>query len=385
MHKVSLPIDDEFRGMVSEFLQSAGIINATSAAVATDEVKLYPTSKVAMVCRELLRSCGVRQDIADDVTACLIETSLRGVDSHGVNLLPHYLEVVRGGRINPNPNFKFTQTSPTTALLDADDTFGHAAASFAMKKAIEMSRVSGSGFVSVYNSSHFGACSYYSLQAARENMIGIATTHTSSNMLSTHGSRPFLGTNPISFTFPCDGEDPVCLDMATTQVTGHHVKMAKESNQLMEGGVAVDSQGNITDDPSLVAALLPAGKYKGYGLGLVVEILCSLLPNIPFGRNIVSMSKAPMSQKRKLGHFVGAIDIGKFVAVDTFKKRLKELVTELRNEPSLDPSLPVMVAGDPEKQAYEFRSKNGIPLALQTVGKINDLIVTLGLPKDLLM
>lgn len=346
---------------------------------------MYPKNKLEKVCLEILLSIRVRQDVAREVTNCLLETSLRGIDSHGLNLLPHYIDAVLGGRINPNPNFKFKKTSDTTGLLDADHSFGHAAGSLAIKKAIEMSNISGSGFVSVYNSSHFSACAYYSLQAARQDMIGIAATHTDSLMLSARGKRPFLGTNPISFTFPCEGEDPVCLDMATTQVTFNYVKVAIQNKQRVKFGLAVDKDGKITKDPKTAVALLPIGDYKGYGLALIIEILCSLLGNMPYGPNIVSMYKAPLSKKRKLAHFFGAINIGKFIKVGIFKKRLKGLITELRNEPPLDPRLPVLVPGDPEKQAQEFRLKNGIPLTEQTVKKINHFVIKQRLPQELLL
>lgn len=324
-------------------------------------------------------------DVAQEVTNCLIETSVRGIDSHGVNLLPHYVNAVLAGRINPNPKFRFKKTSDTTGLLDADDSFGHAAGSLAMKKAIEMSKTCGSGFVSVYNSTHFSACAYYSLQAARQNMIGIAATHTDSLMLSARGKRPFLGTNPISFTFPCEGEEPVCLDMATTQVTFNYIRMAIQKKEKMRRGLAVDKEGRVVIDPEKVAALLPMGDYKGYGLAFVVEILCSLLTNMPYGPYVTSMYKAPISQKRKLGHFFGAINIGKFVKISVFKKRTKQLITELRNEPPFDDNLPVLVPGDPEKKAQAFRSKNGIPLAKETVEKINEFIIGRNLSKQLLL
>ncbi len=348
-------------------------------------MKTYSVSQLEKICLGILSKIGVKSEVAVEVTNCLIETSLRGVDSHGVNLLPHYVDAVLAGRINPNPDFKFKKTGDTIGLLDADDSFGHAACSLAMKKAIEMCKKHGSGFVSVYNSTHFSACSYYSLQAARQNMIGIAATHTDSLMLSARGKRPFLGTNPISFTFPCDGEDPVCLDMATTQVTFNYVRMAMQNKQKIKSGIAVDKNGNVTTQPEEAAALLPMGDYKGYALGFVVEVLCSLLANMPYGPNISSMYKGPISKKRKLAHFVGAIDIGRFIEISIFKKRLKQLVTDLRNEPAFNPDLPVLVPGDPEKKAQELRLRNGIPLSELTMEKINNIILEKNLSKELLL
>ncbi len=346
---------------------------------------MYPIEKVKKTCLAILSEINVRDDVAKEVADCLMETSLRGVDSHGVNLLPHYINAVLAGRINNDPSFKFEKTSATTGLLDADDSFGHAASSVAIKEAIEMSRESGSGFVSVYNSTHFSACSYYSLQAAREGMIGISSTHTDSLMLSARGKRPFLGTNPISFTFPIEGEEPVCLDMATTQVTFNSVRLAMQNKEKLRAGIAVDKDGSPTQDPENVRALLAMGDYKGYALGFVVEVLCSMLNNMPFGRNISSMYKDPIEKKRKLGHFLGAINVGNFLPLDVFKARMKELVETLRNEPAYDSSLPILVPGDPEKKNFKIRLKDGIPLTETTVEKINEFITEKGLSKDLIL
>ena len=117
----------------------------------------FSHKKLKEFCIDTLVHEGIAEPIAEDVASCLIETSLRGVDSHGIRLLPHYVRVVRSGRINKNPNIKFNQNSKTNGVLDADNTFGHAAASIAVKEAIKMSEEFGSGFVVVKNSTHNSA------------------------------------------------------------------------------------------------------------------------------------------------------------------------------------------------------------------------------------
>ena len=94
----------------------------------------YPHHKLQDICNKLLISVGIQKAIAYEVAECLIQTSLRGVDSHGIRLLPHYIRVAESGRINKKANCSFNQTSPTSGIYDADHTYGHAAASFAMKK-----------------------------------------------------------------------------------------------------------------------------------------------------------------------------------------------------------------------------------------------------------
>ena len=183
----------------------------------------------------VLLKVNVRSDIARFVTEGLVQTSLRGVDSHGIRLLPHYLNGVKGGRINPNPNYKFKQTSPSTGLLDADHTFGHAAGMEAAKRAIELATEAGTGHIAIYHSTHFGAAAYYALEIAKHDMVGMCFTNTDALVKTYAGKRPFLGNNPICFAAPCKEEEPFCLDMATSVVTFNKIRqLREEKNRLSQ-------------------------------------------------------------------------------------------------------------------------------------------------------
>ena len=346
-------------------------------------MKQFSHDKLKDICNKLLVFEGIDKSIANEVSDCLVQTSLRGVDSHGIRLLPHYIRVIRSGRINKNPECNFKQTSATTGIYDADHTFGHAAASFAMKEAISMADNAGSGFVVVKNSTHFSASAYYALQASEQDMMGISSTNTSSMMVPTRGKRPYLGTNAITFSFPCEGERPVCLDMATTQIAWNRVLRAKEKGEKLDFPWAINKQGDATDDPNEAIGLLPAGLYKGYGLGLLVEILCSILASQPYGPHIRSMFDGDLSDKRYLSHFVGGIKISNFIDIELFKSLLKNMITEIRNEPPIDTDLPILVAGDPEKISEEKRLQHGIPIDSKTVSEINEILQEQGLFDEL--
>ena len=346
-------------------------------------MKYYSHEQLKSICNKLLRSAGIESEIATEVANCLIQTSLRGVDSHGIRLLPHYIRVARSGRINKEPNCSFNKTSPTTGIYDADHTYGHAAASFAMDEAIDMAVASGSGFVVVKNSTHFSASAYYALKASDQDMIGISCTNTSSMMVPTRGTRPFLGTNAITFSFPCEGESPICLDMATTQIAWNWVLKAREEGKKLDSPFGINEKGGTTDEPNEAIGLLPAGLHKGYGLALVVEILCGILSNQTYGPHVSSMFDGDLTNKRHLSHFVGAINISNFIDIKLFKALLKNMVTELRNEPPIDPNMPILVAGDPEKKSLLKRLKDGIPIEPGVINEINDLISMQGLPKKL--
>ncbi|HRN50762.1 MAG TPA: Ldh family oxidoreductase [Anaerolineales bacterium] len=324
-------------------------------------------------------TAGVEAQVAQQTARALWLTSLRGVDSHGMRLLPHYIASIEGGRLNPTPNFVFEQTAASTGRLDADHGLGHAAGMQAMRHAIQLAKEAGVGFVSVYNSSHCGALATYALEACEHDMLGMAYTHATARMRTPNGRRAFLGTNPICFAAPMANEEPFCFDSAPTPFSFNKVKQYRQQGVQLPPDVAADKDGYMTQDPNAAEQLLPIGDYKGFGLSLMVDILCGLLTGMPVGGEVSNMFGDPLSKKRYLGHFFGAIRIDAFEDVATFKTRMQKLADDLRSEPALDTSIPMQVAGDPEKRTQQDYAANGIPLFASDVDALNALGVRLGI------
>ncbi len=333
---------------------------------------------------DALAKSGASLQVSQDVADGLAETSLRGIDSHGVRLFPVYFHDMELGRTSKNPKFTFSQAAPSTGVLDAGHTFGIAAGKAAMRHAISLARATGIGAVAVKNSNHFSAAGIYGLMAARQNMIGMCFTHAESTVLLHGGKKPFLGTNPLCFCAPMEGEEPFCLDMATSVVPRNKVLSYKEKGKPLESGWAADADGNETLDPSKFSSLFPLGGYKGYGLSLMVEILCSALTGMEFGPHILPFLTESDKRYRNLGHFFLAIDISKFQDITAFKKRMKQMADSLRSSPPANPASPVLIAGDPEKQAFALRSKKGIPLTETDVRKFSEIAAKLGMGKSFL-
>lgn len=324
-------------------------------------------------------TAGVEAQVAQETARALWLTSLRGVDSHGMRLLPHYIASIEGGRLNPTPNFVFEQTAASTGRLDADHGLGQAAGMQAMRHAIQLATEAGVGFVSVYNSSHCGALATYALEACQHDMLGMAYTHATARMRTPNGRRAFLGTNPICFAAPMADEEPFCFDSAPTPFSFNKVKQYRQQGVQLPPDVAADKDGHMTQDPNAAEQLLPIGDYKGFGLSLMVDILCGLLTGMPVGGEVSNMFGDPLSKKRYLGHFFGAIRIDAFEDVATFKTRMQKLADDLRSEPALDPSIPMQVAGDPEKRTQQDYAANGIPLFASDVDALNALGLRLGI------
>lgn len=328
----------------------------------SESIKRFSADRIYEFLQSALKAVNVRDDVIKHVAEGLLNASMRGVDSHGIRLLPHYVAAVEGGRINPDPQYRFKSTASATGTFDADHTFGHAAGIEAMRKAMDMANSAGAGIVSVYNSTHCGTSAFFALEAAKKDFIGLAFTHANSLLNTPNTTRPFFGLNPIAMAVPCEGEEPFCYDSAPSVITWNKLLQLRQENidaPLLSGA---DDKGIPTSDPHKITQLLPIGGYKGFGLAMIVDILCGLLTGMPMGRDISDMYKTPLSQKRYLGQLYMAIKIEAFQPLEVFKKRMEKLMNDVRNEPKTDGNIAVMVSGDPEKKAVSERSGNGIPI-----------------------
>lgn len=319
--------------------------------------------------RERLLALGVVSDAATHVSETLVQTSLRGVDSHGIQLFPHYVNAVGAGRIKRDPRLTITRSSATTATMDADQAFGHHAGAVAMDLATDLALESGTGAVAVRNSSHFGAAAYFALRAAERGCLGFSFTNADALVKAFNARSAVFGTNPVCFAAPLTNEAPLCLDMATSQVSWNKVRICRSSGTRLGEGWAFDSDGKPTADADDARSLSPTGGYKGYGLGMMVEILCGFLANGPVATEILPMFTAPIESPRQISHFFMAIDIARFVPLGVFKLRLQGVVDSIRAMPHF--GQPVMVPGDPEKKALVERSTHGIPTGPELAAALN--------------
>src|SRR3954464_2391026 len=215
-----------------------------------------PLDRWAVAC---LEKAGVPPPEAKLVGESLVQTSVWGVDSHGVLRLTHYLRRLTIGSIKAAAAPVVMRTGRVTAQVHGEDGLGIVHAALAMEVAIEMAKENGAGIVGVGHSSHCGAMQLYTRMAAREHLVGIAMTHSSSVVIPHGGKQKYFGTNPISIAVPRAGGAPVCLDMATAQGARNKGLNARTEPQPLDPGVAVDERGEPTTDAQLARAGIPLG------------------------------------------------------------------------------------------------------------------------------
>lgn len=330
---------------------------------------------------ECLGHFDVPQDDARCLADSLVQTSLWGIDSHGIARLTHYLNRLAHGSVNARPQLVVTRSGAATAQVAGDRGLGIVVAHRANRVAMELARENGIGAVGVSDSSHCGAVGLYSRAAAREGLIGMAFTHSDKIAAPFGGHRPFLGTNPISLAFPREGSEPVCLDMATTSIPWNRVMNARREGAAIPSGVAVDQDGQDTTDAQTAHALRPLGGsdygHKGYGLALIVELLCGPLHGNPFGPQIGPMY-AELERPRRLGAFFVALDPMRFVGGPMFAATVEQMARTLAAEPG-SPRMP----GDPELAAEARRRIDGIPIEPGLAAEMRSWSARLGVASPL--
>jgi LDH2 family malate/lactate/ureidoglycolate dehydrogenase len=242
----------------------------------------------------------------------------------------------------------------------------------------------------VRNSNHYGIAGYYAMMALEHDLIGIASTNTVRYGAPTYGSDMLLGTNPFAYAIPAHNEPAFVLDFATTTVPRGKIEVYNRKEKPLNHGWAIDADGHETTDPqtALKGALLPLGGFgvdngghKGYGLGLLVEILCGVLSGGTFGLDLPLPSDGP--KPGVISHFFGAIRIDAFRDIAAFKADMdRELRTfkDSRKAPGQDR---IYVAGEIEHEKTLYNREHGVPVHVKVWDGLQKMAGELGIPFSL--
>lgn len=339
---------------------------------------LISEAKLTQFVVDVLVQVGVSPEDASIVADCLVLANLSGVDSHGVVRLAHYIRRLQNGTIKTHPDIRFEKTAASMGIVDGGDGLGHVVTWHATTRAMEMAAESGTGIVSIRNSSHNGMTAFYILRLIAEGYIGMAMTATDKMLIPFGARKSFFGTNPLAFGFPGDGI-PVLLDMATTQAAWGKVALARIEGKPIPADWGYDADGNPTTDPNAIAGLHPFGGPKGSGLAMIIDIFCSVLGNLPWGPHINQMY-GEMDAPRKLGHFIMAMDVRRLMPLDLFKSHISEMLSEYTQLEPADGFNAVYYPGQIEGMNREKRRSEGIPVDPGLHAELSDVGEKFGVP-----
>ncbi|MHA4851005.1 Ldh family oxidoreductase [Rhodococcus sp. MSC1_016] len=324
----------------------------------------WPEQQARTLAARAFREAGVPAGNAEQVADALVDTSLRGIDTHGLRLLPQYLDELATGVAKATATPTVVSDRGAGLLLDADGALGVLAGLAAARLAAERAREFGVAAVGVRNSNHFGAASVYTRHLARHGLVGIAVTSAASRVAPFGGVEPLFGTDPISVAAGV-GDDEFALDMATSQVCFGEVKQRRAEGRPLNSGWATDLCGRPTEVPDEAYALSPLGGYKGQGLAMAVTLLGAVLTGSPPDWRLAQVGDGTPGRSRGVGHFVLALDPGAFSGQTSFTAGLVDLLDTVRAAtPATD--APVVAPGDPQRAHQRERSERGIPLDART-------------------
>ncbi|RMD39537.1 hypothetical protein DV735_g5602, partial [Chaetothyriales sp. CBS 134920] len=342
-----------------------------ATATATD-IQHFPAREVLRLAIDILRGNGMPSEGAETVAKCLVAADLRGVDTHGSNRLPSYMERIRQGVLDPKATPTVSEVTPVVAQVDGRNGFGFLAASAGIDKAIEMARVYGIGMVSIKHSNHFGMAAWIAQRAIEADMMSLVFTNSSPALPAFGGMSKLLGVSPLACGAPAGKTPPFILDMAPSIAARGKVYKAKRRGEKIPLDWALDANGEPTDDPSkaLEGVMLPMGGPKGSALAIMMDVFSGVLSGSAFAGHVTNPYDP--SKPADVGHFLVAIKPDLFLSLDEFKERMDYLyqrVVGSDKRPDVDR---IYFPGEIEHLSQERREKEGIPFATAEVTALNE-------------
>lgn len=326
--------------------------------IASDRMEAFVAS--------IVRANGSSDEEAALVASNLVRANLKGHDSHGVGLIPTYVNAQHFGKLRPNRQMSVIKDDGAILLLDGNAGFGQVIGIEAMKLGIERAKQHGLCLMSLRNTHHLGRIGEWGEMAADEGLISIHWVNgiTKMPLVAPYGgSDARYTTNPYCTAIPETPDHPrIIFDMATTKVAQGKVRVAYNKGVPVPPDCLIDSKGVMTTDPSVMfeeptGALMSVGAHKGYGLALICEILAGALsgggtfqPDRADGFSIINNMMAVLIDPARLG------DSG---ALGAEIDLMQNYVTASPPAPGVDQ---VMVPGDPERKARAERLENGLPV-----------------------
>lgn len=293
--------------------------SAGTAAVALDAQRLV--SAVA----DLFEAVGIGTADARVVADDLVAADLEGIASHGVMLLPMYIERIVKGSVSARSSGEVVSDRGGAIVIDAGNALGQLTARQAVKLVVARAQEIGLAVVVVRDGFHFGTAGRFARMIAEHNCVGIVLSSTRPLMPAPGGAEAMVGNNPIAVALPSTGEFPVEADMALSATAMGKIRLAAAAGQPIPQDWAIDADGRPTTDPAaaIKGMLLPAAGPKGFGLAFVIDLLCGGLSDGAIGADVRPLYGDP-AEPYRCAHFFLAIDAGHFPAGDRFAQRVHD-------------------------------------------------------------
>ena len=345
-------------------------------------VPTFSAAVLTSFARAVFQAAGVPPDEAAVVAGSLVDANLAGHDSHGVIRIVQYLKALDDGQLQPGLPLKIHSQAPAVLSCDGQWGFGQVQAHRLLELLVPMAHAVGVAAGTLRHCGHIGRLGEYGEKAARHGLalFGTVNNHGYGRAVAPPGGTVGrIGTNPICLAVPEGEGPPVVLDIGTSVCAEGKVRVVFNKGIAAPEGWLLDAEGRPTTDPGVLyrdprGTILPLGgtqAYKGFGLGLLLDMLAGGLSGAPCSR--------PEAPPRSANAVVFVLfDPAHFAGVDHFRTEIADLAANVRNSPPAQPGGTIQLPGDPERRAREQRLREGIPLDEGTWGQLTDLAARLG-------
>ena len=318
------------------------------------------------VVKEILIKAGSDERESGLVAEHLVRSNLLGIDSHGVGMLPQYIQNISQGLLKPNTPAKLIKEDGSILIFDGQRGFGQRTALEAMNAAITKCKETGLAVMTLRNTHHIGRVGAYGEQSIKAGIVSLHFVNVVDHnpVVAPYGGRDsrFI-TNPVCMAMPgTKNTEPILLDMATSKIPVGKARVAINSGKELPDDMVLDADGNPTNDPNVIfsdppGSLLAFGLHKGYGIAFFCELLAGVLGG---GGTIQPENDRLGSVVNNMMVFL--VDPNRLVNTEWMHHEIDALVAYVKDSPPMDPKNPVMVAGDPERKFLIERRTKGIPM-----------------------
>ena len=325
--------------------------------------------------REVCRVSGISEKEAGPLIEVLLLANLRGIDTHGITMLPSYAE--RYGNIE-HREVRVEKDFGAGVVIDGGNHTGQYVCMLALDEACRRAQMFGIGFASVKEIGHSGAMGGYGYTLAKRGFIGIVTTNSMPLIAPWGGLRPFVGNNPFSVSVP-DGEMPLVLDIANSVVARQKIYNYEREGRPIPEGWATDAEGNVTTDPSkaLEGTLMAIGGYKGVGIAVMIDVILGLFAGGSFGTEICA--NVVRDRPQHISQLILAIDPSHYLDPARMQTALKAYKERFYAVPAKEGAA-LLLPGELEYRTQKDREKNGIPITPARLKEMNDFNRRYGIP-----
>lgn len=340
-----------------------------------------PTTWLTQAVTSVFSALGFSASAAGQVAESLVAADLRGVPSHGVLLVPMYVQRIQDGSVSLRERAEPVQDLGAIAVLDGGHALGQLTGDQAMRLAVDKARRYGVGVVTVRNAFHFGRAFRYVEFAAASGCIGIAAANTRPLMPAPGGASAVVGNNPVAIGVPRPGGEPVVLDIALSEAAMGKIRLAAGEDRPIPATWATDDQGRPTTDPNaaLAGLLLPTGGHKGFGLAFMVDVLTGVLSGGGYGRHVKGLY-ADTAVPNNCAHFFLALDVAAFGDPAEFGQRLADLAGQVVSSDRAPGVDRVYLPGERGAARHIQAMRDGVSVEPSVLARLRATAAALGVP-----